>query len=130
MAEKNKSEGGGFFSRFFLVAAALALVVIGANPFYRRYGGVMNYIDHISKAFAEGWSRDSRTGFSRPAGQSEVVQNSSADAPGALLKSIFGDKGLPASGKPSELPPPAKGKVLDVITDSDRQKLDSLVGGM
>jgi hypothetical protein len=138
MGEGKKGSKGSqgdshFFSRLGVSIVALALVAIGANPFYRRYGGIMNYLDHISKAFASSWTRDGRhtkSNLPPPATASEV-KTETADSPslGATLKEIFGSAKTSGATTPAVAPAP-KEKPLDKVTDSDRSKLDRLVSGL
>lgn len=136
MGESKKPQpaaGGSLLARTAVIMVALALVVIGANPFYRKYGGVLNYLDHISKVFADSWSRGGRHSKAEPIRSEPAADQTTG--PGSLFSDLLGpaapDGASGQSSKGSPAPPaPAKQKPLDKVSDSDRDKLDKLVSGL
>ena len=138
MGEGKKGSKGSqgdshFFSRVGVSIVALALVAIGASPFYRRDGGVMNYHELISQPSGSSLTRDgkhTKSNLPPPATASEV-KTETADSPGlgATLKELFGSAKASEPAAPAIAPAP-KAKPLDKVTDSDRSKLDRLVSGL
>lgn len=136
MGESKKPQpaaGGSLLARTAVIMVALALVVIGANPFYRKYGGVLNYLDHISKVFADSWSRGGRHSKAEPI-RSEPAAGETTGS-GSLLSDLLGPSAPlgPSANSAKDGPnvaPPVKQKPLDKVSDSDRAKLDNLVSGL
>ena len=114
MAEsKNTKAAGTFGQRAMVIAFGLAIVAIGAQPFQRKYGGVLPYLRQHSTAFA----KESIAKLQAEKGKDRELRS-------LTLENRHSSKAAPDVGV--ELPTD-KVKKLDKLGSKDRQELDNLL---
>jgi hypothetical protein len=107
-----KAANGTLFERFMIIIFGSAIVLLGAYPLSREYGGVMNYVSHTL------------TRLSSYIDSSEV---SSSSKRGRLDAPRTDDTRKTRSETSSIRKDTSNSKPLDDLSTDDRRELDSLI---